>query len=462
MRSFRKRFPIYEQGVHGGRVFKTLGALKHHRKIRQEKKMKTLSFFIFALSLAWNMGAAGEQFPVGHPDQGLPRSQFVPTPYHEDPNHPLNRVFRTSFLATVVPAEVGMALPREHGDPAEFFRKPWYFVVRPGTPADRKLFGGDARLLSREGFASDEAAAFAKALAEVGREGAQILKKRPELAVLFQHDLLRMAQRLMESGRNPELLRPIGEAVKRVALTSAQLSQLTSTYEIGLKSGSLDSALPPDLLRVDPPISGPYLELLRNSTRVFNASRTLAWSRVFVSWPSTREGLMGFLSACGKGGSVEVPTGASSVLVQGVVAADDQGRPHTTPLVFDVRVKWLANRDPISVQNRTTSRDGIQIRAFELRRASLRQGAHDRLFRLLHDDDQALFRDYGTLKHTTLAAQCTLCHRLHGVSDAYLGGFITLGPSARPRPPATGLERLHQAEREASQFLANLRKATRD
>jgi hypothetical protein len=97
-----------------------------------------------------------------------------------------------------------------------------------------------------------------------------------------------------------------------------------------------------------------------------------------------------------------------------------------------------------------------------LRRESLRQGAPDRLFRLLHDDDQALFRDYGTLKHTTLAAQCTLCHRLHGVSDAHLGGFITLGPSARPRPAATGSERLRLAEREASQFLASLGKAAKD
>jgi hypothetical protein len=424
--------------------------------------MKTISFFFFALALAMNAGAGEEQFPIGHPDQGLPRPDFVPAPYHEDPNNPLNRVFHTSFLATVAPAEVGLALPREHGDPAEFFRKAWYFAVRPGTPADRKLFGGDTRLLSREGFDPDEAAAFARALAEVDEEGAQILKKRPELAVLFQHDLLRMAQSLMETGRNPDLLRPIGAAVKRVALTSAQLSQLPSTYELGLMSGSLDSALPPALLRLDPPVSGPYLELLRNSTRVFDASRTLAWSRVFISWPSTREGLMGFLSAHGKGGSVEVPIGAISVLVQGVVAVDDQGRPHATPLAFDVRVKWLANRDPMSVQNRTTSRDGIQIRAYELRRASLRQGVHDRLFRLLHDDDQALFRDYGTLKHTTLAAQCTLCHRLHGVSDAYLGGFITLGPSALPRPAATGSERLRLAEREASQFLASLWRATKD
>ena len=148
--------------------------------------------------------------------------------------------------------------------------------------------------------------------------------------------------------------------------------------------------------------------------------------------------------------------------MQGVVAIDDQGRPHATPLAFDIRVKWLANRNSMSVQNRTTTRDGIQIRSYELRRQSLRQNAHDRLFRTLHDDDQALFRDYGTLKHTTLAAQCAVCHRLHGVSDPDLGGFIVLGPSAKPHPAATGLERLQLAEAEVSQFLNKLWKAAKN
>jgi hypothetical protein len=89
---------------------------------------------------------------------------------------------------------------------------------------------------------------------------------------------------------------------------------------------------------------------------------------------------------------------------------------------------------------------------------SLRQGDYGRLFRTLHDDDQAMFRDYGALKHTTLAAQCAVCHRLHDVSDANLGGFITLDPSAKARPAITGRERLQLAEREVSQFLTKLRK----
>ena len=424
--------------------------------------MRTFVFIIIALTMVWPAGASEERYPIGHPDQGLPHPDFGLTPYHEDPTHLLNRIFRASFLVTTIPEEVGLALPREHRDPNEFFEKPWYFAIRPGTPADQKLFGGDARLLPLDGFTSAEAKVFTKLLAEVNGEVVGALKSRPESAVFFQHDLLRVAERLMDTRRNPKLLEPITAAIKRVALTSEQLSQLPSTYELGLKFGSINFSLPSNLLRTEPPIGGPYVELLRQSTSLFDASHTLAWSRVFVAWPASPEGLMDFLSLHSKNARVEVPVNTTSVLVQGIIAVDEQGRPRATPLVFDLRIKWLANRDPMSLNNQTTTRDGIQIRAYELRRISLRQGANDRLFRPLHDDDQALFRDYGTPKHTTQAAQCAVCHRLHEVSDAHLGGFITLGPSAKPRPAATGLERLRLAEREVQQFLVKLRKAGGD
>lgn len=419
-----------------------------------------IPFIVFVTFLSCPPVTSSERYPVGHPEQGLPHLDFVLTPYHEDPNHVLNRIFRTSFLVATAPAEVGLALPREHRNPAEFFRKGWYFAVRPGTPADQRLFGGDTRLLSRESFSPDEVRAFARALGEVDEKVVQALKNRPELAVMFQHDLMRLAQRLMDVKRNRELLKPIGEVMRKAALSSDQLSQLVSTYELGLKFKSIDRPLPEDLLRTEPPVNGPYIELLRMSTGLFDASHTLAWSRVFVAWPTSSQDLAHFLSSQSEGHKREVPIGTRSVLVQGIVAIDDRGRPYATPLAFDVRIKWLENRDPLSVRNKTTTRDGIQIRAYELRRTSMREGSYHQLFRGLHDDDQALFRDYGALKHTTQAAQCAVCHRLHDVSDAHLGGFITLDPSARPRPAATGLERLRLAERETSTFLTALRKIT--
>jgi hypothetical protein len=172
---------------------------------------------------------------------------------------------------------------------------------------------------------------------------------------------------------NPELLKPIAAATKRVALPPSQILDLPAAFDLGLKFGSIDFPLPANLLRVEPLPDGPYLELLRNSTRVFVASHTLAWSRVFVAWPTSPQGLAEFLSAPSEDRGNEVPVGTLSVLAQGVVAVDDRGRAHATPLVFDLRVKWLANREPMSAENRTTTRDGIQIRAYELRRTSLRQ-----------------------------------------------------------------------------------------
>lgn len=417
-----------------------------------------IPFIVFIVSLSCPVFAFSERYPVGHLDQGLPQPDYVLNPYHEDPDHVLNRIFRASFLVTTTPAEVGLALPREHRNPADFFKKGWYFSVRPGTPADQKLFGGDTRLLSREGFSPEEARAFAKALEEVDGDVVKFLKNRSELAVMFQHDLMRLAERLIDAGKNMELLKPIATVFRKVALPSDQLAKLTPTYELGLRFKSIDESLPQDLLRTQPPISNPYVELLRSSTSLFDASHTLSWSRVFIAWPTGSKGLNQFLSDQAKGHKVEVPIGTKSVLVQGIVAFDDRGRPFATPLAFDVRIKWLENRDPLSFENRTTTRDGIQIRAYELRRTFLRGGDDARLFRPIHDDDQALFRDYGALKHTTQAAQCAVCHRLHEVSDAHLGGFITLSPSAKPRPATTGLERLRLAERETSTFLKRLEK----
>jgi len=53
-------------------------------------------------------------------------------------------------------------------------------------------------------------------------------------------------------------------------------------------------------------------------------------------------------------------------------------------------------------------------------------------------------------------------HRLHGVSDAYLGGFYYPRPLGPARPATTGSERLRLAEREASQFLGSIEKAAKE
>jgi len=77
---------------------------------------------------------------------------------------------------------------------------------------------------------------------------------------------------------------------------------------------------------MEAPLNGHYVELLRQSTSLFNASHSLAWSRVFVAWPTAPKDLFLFLSSQSKGQGIEVPMGPSPYSCRGH-AVDDQGRP---------------------------------------------------------------------------------------------------------------------------------------
>ena len=82
-------------------------------------------------------------------------------------------------------------------------------------------------------------------------------------------------------------------------------------------------------------------------------------------------------------------------------------------------------------------------------------------FREVGDEDQVLFRDYGTLKHTTVGAQCTLCHRVSGTPEPELAGFPLLRKTAQPRVASSSTARLELAEREFVKFLAALASAAK-
>jgi hypothetical protein len=71
-------------------------------------------------------------------------------------------------------------------------------------------------------------------------------------------------------------------------------------------------------------------------------------------------------------------------------------------------------------------------------------------------DDQDLFRDYGTLKHTTYRAQCSLCHRNSDTPEPELGGFPVLRHHAGAAFALTGTERLRLAEQQVARLLADL------
>ncbi len=377
------------------------------------------------------------------PDRGLPRAAAPLAPYHADPEHLLNRIFRCCWLARLTPAEVGAVLPREG---AHELSEGWVHDKRAGGAGDERWFGGDGRQLPRERFEAEEQAQLLAALEALDEAALAPLRARAELAVLFQHDLLRVALRLEDSGANPTLIPALRKAARELALPAEELRKLPSTLA-GVDLGPQVAAA------LAAPESSPYREVLRRSTRLFDAERTLLWSRVWLAHPDGVEALAALLpEARGEQGAPTAPLGLRAVLVQGIVALDAEGRACATPLVVDVRTQTLSNRAPLALDNPSFTRDGIDFELHQLEREALRTGAVAARFRRIDPDDQDLFRDYGTLKHTTYRAQCALCHRNTDTPEPELGGFPILRPHARAQLASSGEERLRLAESQAQRY----------
>lgn len=399
--------------------------------------------------------AAPRWLPPAHPDRGLPDPAAVWCPYDADPQHVLNRVFRAFHVVQAVPAEVAAALPRERGDEPKFYAAGWYFDQRDGVTADARWFGGDARQLPRERFDDDEAVRLTADLAAIDGAVVTALRATPRLAVLFQSDLLRMGQRLLDTEANPELLSPLLAAAERVALPAAALQ------EAALRTFALADLAPiVDGIEVEQ-----LIEIERRSTRLFDATFTGLWSSVFIAWPQGGAGLATWMADAARRPRefASVPIGTRAVLVQGIVAMDDQGKPRATDLVVDVRLQELVDRRPLAFDNATATRDGVDFRVFWLERQVAREQRELGLaaFREWAAMDQVLFRDYGSRKHTTVGAQCALCHRRTHTPDEAIAGFLALRPSAQPRPVTGPEERRQRAEAEFGRFLAVARAAAK-
>jgi hypothetical protein len=394
--------------------------------------------------------------PPGHAAQGLPVAAIAFRPYADAPEHALNRLFHSLWLADLTPGEVGMVVGSEPR-----WEVGWMLAKRAGADADRRLFGGDGRLLPLTGL-GDEAAREVRTLLAglaAGGELADALLAQPELAVLCQHDLLRAAERLLDLGKNPELVPLLHRAALAIALPTATLQALRDPLRLllaDLAGKELAAELPVALGGRDDALR----EVTRTSTRLFDAEKTLLWSSVFLAHPDGADALAAMLPAALAGDATKkgptVPPGFRAVLVQGIVAVDRDGRPRATPLVFDLRTQRLANRDPLSGDNATFTHDGIDFAIWQLEREGLRRGVAARFFRRIEADDQDLFLDYGTPKHTTYRAQCALCHRTSGTPEPHLGGFPVLRPHAGAAFAVTGSERRTLAETQAQKLLDRL------
>lgn len=399
---------------------------------------------------------AAERWPTGHTRAGLTQAPERLCPYDDDPSHPANRLFRALWTAALVPAEVAHVVPSE---PPRELAEGWVHGKRAGRAEDRAVFGGDGRMLPLDGLAEPEAAAV---LADLDALGPVIpaLQRIPALAVHLQNDLLRAAERLLDVGQNLDLVPTLRDTALRLALPADRLAELPDPLR--LACAGADPTLPaPELpTQVGGSATG-FREITRRSTRLFDAAHTLLWSRVFVRHPDGEVALAAMLPAPGatKGPSPTTPIGFAAVLVQGLVAIDDQGVPRATTLVVDVRTQTLHNRDPLGAGNPTFTRDGLDFGVWQLQRQGLRSGTPAHFFRAVHADDLDLFRDYGTAKLTSYRAQCALCHRVSDSPEPELAGFPVLRPHVQAAFAATGEERLRLAEQQVGALLAKLRAA---
>lgn len=389
--------------------------------------------------------------PPDHPDHGLPDPAAVWLPYDAEADHVLNRIWRQLYLVRAVPAEVAAALPREHGDAEAFYVKGWYFGKRAGADDDARWFGGDGRQLPVEAFDADGSASLRAALADVDGDVVAALRRRPRAAVWFQHDLLRLARRLVDTKQNPELLLPLWQCARRVALPAAVLqSAAVRTVTIADVAAALPGFEPARAAEIE-----------RRSSQLFDAEHVQLWSSVYVQFPDRTRDAVGKWLGAGTGRE-PVPIGALAVLVQGIVAVDDRGEPRATDLVIEVRTQRLANREPLAAANATTTHDGVDFAMWSLPRSAVRDldaraaAVPFAAFRAIDMQSQELFRDYGTSKHTTYAAQCALCHRRLYASDEPIAGFSALRASSDPRPVTDPGERRRRAEAELARFLAAL------
>ncbi|MCA8951939.1 MAG: hypothetical protein KDE27_20690 [Planctomycetes bacterium] len=380
-------------------------------------------------------------------------AQSPTTPYDADPAHPANRIFHAIHYAELVPVFIGAALPGEHGDEPDFYVPKWYFQQRGGNEADQALFGGDGRQIPRERFNPSEANALADALRALDDGVVDELRAQPRLAVYLQHDLLRIARRLCDTKANPELLPALLAAAERVALPAATLvgGELT-TFRLEQIGPHLHGIEVSELVEID-----------RRSTRLFDAGFTQLWSKVYLAVPAdaapSTDGLLAAALDAAGATPPNVPVGTTAVLVQGIVALDDAGEARATDLVIDVRTQRLSNLDDLGRDNATTTRDGVDLQQWFLPRLTVATapgplGLAD--FRSVPMATPELFRDYGTLKYTTYAAQCSLCHRRTGTPDGALAGFLALRANAKPQRTDPGT-RLRRAEQELAAFIAELR-----
>lgn len=411
------------------------------------------------------------RLPRGDAFEGLPATGAAQAVYAKDVSHPLNELHALLFLSELAPDEVGAALPTERKasgvDDEHFFVGKWPIAQRKGTPADRRWFGGDVRTSPLVALDPARDARLVELCArfDTREEVAQV----PELAnplarLLLQWDALQVLVRMDRKDFGTEAAR---RALHRVVTALAQpravlealpsgLADLRAQVPTGSAPNRRDPFLDRELLQ---DAAGPWVEVQRRSTALFDAKNSLRSARAFLRTGKREDALAVVAAVRAAKSDAELPKlarGAEVALVLTLVGVDTEGRAVATPVIDEVRLRTLAGAEELSAANDTSSHDGWNHWVFARTRRGSLVARDEGAFRFVPDTSQALFLEYGSAKHATYAAQCALCHRATNGGGQAPSGVRMLSRFAEPEAITEARTRLDQAEREVAPVLAAL------
>lgn len=411
---------------------------------------------------------AGHFHAPGHALEGLPASSEPQAIYDENPTSFWNRLHHLLFVAELIPEEIQAELPQERErlgkDLAATYAKQWYFEKRKGDSSDKKIFGGDIRVSPRQTFSSSEREALFELLNQVPEEAKRSRETdSPTVLLLKQWDLLSVWWALeREKCPDEELLQAFCKAIVATSQPRETLAKLANGLEdIRLLKSSDSTAstrapyVPSDLLLESGP-TNPWVEIERKSSALFRANRSLRSTRVFIH-AGSREASESLLATVQSNpiASINVPAQTQTLLVQQLVTIDNNLSPIATPVIDELRIRALVGPAELSPASETSSRDGSSHWLYQRTRyGSVRHDSND--FRFVPDTNQALFLEYGTLKHATFAAQCALCHRRTDSGGQAPEGIRSFSKYASARIASPG-ERNALAETEMSEVVATLK-----
>lgn len=406
--------------------------------------------------------------------------------YDGDPQHMWNRIFAALYIR-----------PRE-------------LPAADGMPAMVRYEGGDVIEFLAWGktthWSSEQVVQHVDRLLDefLAKDGARQISQPLQRAV-FQHDLWALYDHLIDQNirrvgdaktraRRDLLCRKLAECIQQLALPSAELNQLPSTFPLAVESGAfaprhnLDATVnylphgllnrPDEWVEIDFYFPNMHEDIMDRFISL-HARSLLGRShyRIFYRFPEGRQQVVSYLKQLEETGidwkraaqfgfipppqpTAQIPDGTEVVLLQLMMSIDDQLRPVPTNIVESLQARVFCHTDG-SNSTETNTGVGINVLDYRMKRHLLfdnckaggleREQEDQPQYRVAIDGNKATAPDWGFADKTVLFQQCVDCHmspRLERLGVASIpsithsGGFdagAQMGVSRPLEPGQAGL-----------------------